>query len=62
MCIPTPKVQTGAAPIISAPRNAAANQSADIEARLRMLQAGAAASILTGPRGIPSTAKLGVPA
>ena len=34
-------------------------RSADIEARLRRRRAGAAADILTGPGGIPTTAKLG---
>ena len=62
MCM-TPKIQTPSQPIIASPRNAEASRQADMEARLRMLQSGAAASVLTGPRGIPSsTDQLGVPA
>lgn len=39
--------------------NAEARREADIEARLRRRRAGAAANVLTGPRGIPATAKMG---
>ena len=36
-----------------------ASREADYEARLRRARAGAAANILTSPRGIPATATLG---
>lgn len=62
MCVfSKPKVPTPAAPIIANPGNSESTSRADIEARLRRRRAGAAASILTGPRGIPSTDKLGAP-
>ncbi|MDD8022454.1 MAG: hypothetical protein PHX82_05035 [Paracoccaceae bacterium] len=57
MCfVKTPKV---AATKIAATDNAEASQQADIEARLRRRRAGAAANILTGATGIPSTAQMG---
>lgn len=56
------KPKVASAPIIADPNNREATAQADIEARLRRARAGAAASILTGPRGIPSTKQLGVPA
>ena len=39
--------------------NQEATQQADIEARLRKRRAGAAADVLTGPTGIPSTPTMG---
>lgn len=46
-------------PQVAAYDNQEATQQADIEARLRRRRAGAAADILTGPMGIPSTRTLG---
>lgn len=57
MCI-VPKA-SAAQPMMAAVDNREANATADIEARLRRRRAGASADILTGPRGIPSTATLG---
>lgn len=58
MCfIKTPKPP--AAQMIAASDNREALQQADIEARLRKRRAGAAANVLTGAMGIPSTATLG---
>ena len=48
-----------AAPIIASTSNAEANQAADIEAALRRRRAGAAANVLTSPRGIPAVKQLG---
>jgi hypothetical protein len=45
--------------MIAASDNREALQQADIEARLRKRRAGAAANVLTGATGIPSTATLG---
>lgn len=57
-----PDVPTAAPQIIAAPNNREATRQADQEARRRR-RAGAAANILTGPRGIPSiTTQLGNPA
>ena len=39
--------------------NAEANRQADIEARLRLMRAGAAANVLTSPVGIPYTTTMG---
>lgn len=44
---------------IAAVDSAEATQLADMEARLRRRRAGAAANVLTGPGGIPSTRTLG---
>jgi hypothetical protein len=44
---------------IAAYDNREATEAADTEARLRRRRAGAAANVLTGPMGIPGTAKLG---
>lgn len=57
MCfMKTPKPQ----PLqVAAFDNQEATQQADIEARLRKRRAGAAADILTGPTGIPSTPTMG---
>ena len=57
MCIPkAPKIT----PLqIAAYDNQQANAQGDIEARLRKRRAGAAADVLTGPRGIPSTPTMG---
>ncbi len=57
MCMPKAKAP---APLkVAAYDNQEALQQADIEARLRRRRAGAAANILTGATGIPSTASLG---
>lgn len=57
-----PKV-SAAAPIIAAPDNRESARQADLEARRRRARAGAAANILTSPRGLPSvTTQLGNPA
>ena len=44
---------------VAAYDNQEANNQADIEARLRKRRAGAAADVLTSPRGIPSTPTMG---
>jgi hypothetical protein len=44
---------------VAAYDNREAMQTADMEARLRRRRAGAAANVLTGPSGIPTTATLG---
>ena len=62
MCVSRTSQPSAAAPILADPRSREANRSADIEATLRRHRAGAAASILTGPRGIPSTPQLGAAA
>jgi hypothetical protein len=52
---------SAARPVIAAPDNREATRGADMEARLRRARAGAAASVLTGPSGIPATSsKLGM--
>ncbi|MBR9765472.1 MAG: hypothetical protein GYB53_18610 [Rhodobacteraceae bacterium] len=61
MCISAPKV-SAAKPIVASADNREANQSADIEARLRRRRSGAAANVLTSAVGIPSTGQLGQPA
>lgn len=40
---------------VAAYDNAAAQTQGDLEARLRRWRSGAAADVLTGPRGIPAT-------
>lgn len=57
MCLPkAPKPR----PVrVAAYDNAEALQQADMEAALRRRRRGAAANILTGPGGIPSTATMG---
>lgn len=61
MCLmKQPKVP--AQPIVAQPGGGEATRQADTEARLRRARAGAAASILTSERGIPSTNQLGAPA
>lgn len=62
MCIASKPQQSAAAPILADPRGREANRQADIETALRRRRAGAAASILTSPRGIPSTNQLGAAA
>lgn len=58
MCMmKTPKMPKPAP--IAAFDNQQAIQSADLEASLRRRRAGAAANVLTGPGGIPSTPTLG---
>ena len=58
MCLmKTPKAPKPAP--IAAFDNSEAIKSADIEARLRRRRAGAAANVLTGASGIPSTNTLG---
>jgi hypothetical protein len=57
MCMP--KMKTPGPLKVAAYDNQEAQQQGDIEARLRRRRAGAAANILTGASGIPSTASLG---
>lgn len=57
MCIP--KVKPPKPVQIAAYDNQEALAQGDIEARLRRRRRGAAANILTGPGGIPSTATMG---
>lgn len=45
--------------IIPATTNRDSQRQGDLEARLRQLRGGAAANILTSPRGIPATNTLG---
>lgn len=60
MCMPkAPKMPRPAPMIIAAPDNREAIFQGDMEARMRRARAGAAANILTGPTGIPSTPTLG---
>jgi hypothetical protein len=62
MCMmrsPTLPNVTAAPAIIAAPNNAEATFQADMAARMRRARAGAAANVLTGPTGIPSTPTLG---
>lgn len=55
-----PKVtQSPAAQRVASYDNAEANERADIEARLRRRRRGAAANVLTSPKGIPATDTLG---
>ena len=61
MCLSTPSV-SAAPQLIAAPQTPEADAASDLEARLRKRRAGAAANVLTGPTGIPSTSQLGVPA
>ena len=58
MCI-MPSVKTPAPQAIAAYDNSESIKSADAEARLRRRRAGAAAYVLTGPSGIPSTSTMG---
>jgi hypothetical protein len=44
---------------MASPDNREATRQADIEARLRRRRAGAAANVLTSPRGIPSVTRMG---
>lgn len=46
-----PRMQTMAAPILSA-QSEPARREGDMEARLRRMRAGAAADVLTGPQGL----------
>jgi hypothetical protein len=57
MCIP--KVKAPKPVQIAAYDGAEATGAADAEARLRRRRRGAAANILTGPGGIPSTPTMG---
>jgi hypothetical protein len=60
MClVKTPKIPAPAVQQIAAYDNGEATKAADLEASLRRRRAGAAAAVLTGPMGIPSTATLG---
>ena len=54
-----PAAATPTPAIIPAGENLASQRQGDIEARLRRLRAGAAANILTSPRGIPATNTMG---
>lgn len=58
MCI-TPKIKQPGPMKIAAYDNTEATRTADAEAALRRRRAGAAATILTSPTGIPSTSTLG---
>lgn len=53
---PKPRV---AAPLIASPDNAEAMAEADREERLRRRRAGAGATVLTSPLGIPASPTLG---
>ena len=57
MCMP--KVKTPGPLKVAAYDNQEAQTQGDLEARLRRRRAGAAANVLTGPSGIPSTSTLG---
>jgi hypothetical protein len=57
MC--TPKVKAPKPVQVAAYDNAEALQQADMEAGLRRRRRGAAANILTGPNGIPSSMTMG---
>ncbi len=59
MCLFSKAPATPAPAIIPAGTNLASKRQGDIEARLRQMRAGAAANILTSPRGIPATSTLG---
>lgn len=59
MCLVKPPKISAARQQIAAYDNTEAIAAADAEARLRRRRIGAAANILTGPTGIPSTATLG---
>lgn len=56
MCF-MPKMPTPAAVQVASTYNPEANQASTLEASLRKARAGAAANILTGPVGIPYSAK-----
>lgn len=57
---PTSPVPTSpAVSLIASANNSEAIKQSDMEARLRARRGGAAAHILTGPRGIPATDHLG---
>jgi hypothetical protein len=60
MCMP--KVKAPRPVQVAAYDNSEALRQADMEAALRRRRRGAAANILTGPMGIPSTATMGAPA
>lgn len=62
MCMMQKAKPIQATPIMADPNGNEASNQADIEARLRRRRAGAAADVLTGPRGIPATKQLGNPA
>ncbi len=59
MCLFQKKDAAPAPAIIPAGTNLASQRQGDIEARLRKFRAGAAANILTSPRGIPATNTMG---
>ncbi|MEM7317407.1 MAG: hypothetical protein AAF408_03280 [Pseudomonadota bacterium] len=59
---PTAPQTTAAPALIAAGITPEANESSDIEARLRRRRSGAAATVLTSPLGIPATGKLGTAA
>lgn len=56
MCMSVPKIKQ---PAMAAIDNSQAIAQASLEARLRKRRAGAAADILTSPRGIPYTPTMG---
>lgn len=60
MCMPRmPRIPRPAPMIIASPDNREAIFQGDLQTRMRRARAGAAANILTGPTGIPSTPTLG---
>lgn len=62
MCQPKAPQITAAAPIIAAPNGNEASRQASLENALRRRRAGAAATVLTSARGIPTNTKLGAAA
>lgn len=61
MCIMgSPSMPTPAPLRIAATDNREAAAQEDMEMRLRRRRAGAAANVLTGPRGIPTSPRMGV--
>jgi hypothetical protein len=59
MCFSKPKMPSFAPVSVASTDSREAIQQADLEARLRRRRSGAAANVLTGPSGIPSTPTLG---
>lgn len=59
MCVKPPKVKPTPAPIIASPDSVESRTDGLAEVRLRTRRASAAANVLTGPAGIPSTPVLG---
>ncbi len=59
MCLLNKQAPAATPAIIPAGENLASKRQGDMEARLRVLRAGAAANVLTSPRGIPAVTTLG---